>query len=340
VAVFRHQGRLSAISNVCKHQNGPLGEGRIVDGCITCPWHGYQYEPETGTSPPPFDDKVPTYDLRIEGGWVAVRRRANALGTRVEATPATGDPLPLPGKDSGFYIGYQPTTSPALARHTRNAVAGIGGIAALTMMALALAQEPFADSRFEYGHPRELVGRLRAKPYPRVEVASAGGITQYLLAAAGKHGAAPLAEGHDGRNVRLLGTLAARGNAAMLEVDSLAPAPEGQPPALVQQALGEFSLRGEIVDSKCWTGVMNPAEGKTHLDCAVRCLSGGLPPLFVLRDPLGRESHLVLTDAGGGPMPREILPAVGRPVQIRGQVFREGTLLFLRAAPDAIQALP
>jgi nitrite reductase/ring-hydroxylating ferredoxin subunit/DMSO/TMAO reductase YedYZ heme-binding membrane subunit len=340
VAVFRHQGRLSAISNVCKHQNGPLGEGRIVDGCITCPWHGYQYEPETGTSPPPFDDKVPTYDLRIEGGWVAVRRRANALGTRVEATPATGDPLPLPGKDSGFYIGYQPTTSPALARHTRNAVAGIGGIAALTMLALALAQEPFADSRFEYGHPRELVGRLRAKPYPRVEVASAGGITQYLLAAAGKHGAAPLAEGHDGRNVRLLGTLAARGNAAMLEVDSLAPAPEGQPPALVQQALGEFSLRGEIVDSKCWTGVMNPAEGKTHLDCAVRCLSGGLPPLFVLRDPLGRESHLVLTDAGGGPMPREILPAVGRPVQIRGQVFREGTLLFLRAAPDAIQALP
>jgi nitrite reductase/ring-hydroxylating ferredoxin subunit len=29
-------------------QNGPLGEGRIVDGCITCPWHGYQYRPDTG----------------------------------------------------------------------------------------------------------------------------------------------------------------------------------------------------------------------------------------------------------------------------------------------------
>ena len=55
VAVFRHRGRISALSNVCQHQNGPLGEGKIIDGCVTCPWHGYQYEPETGASPPPFE---------------------------------------------------------------------------------------------------------------------------------------------------------------------------------------------------------------------------------------------------------------------------------------------
>ncbi len=42
VAIFRHLGRLSAVSNLCAHQNGPLGEGRVVDGCITCPWHGFQ----------------------------------------------------------------------------------------------------------------------------------------------------------------------------------------------------------------------------------------------------------------------------------------------------------
>src|SRR4029079_18361920 len=35
VAVFRYDGKVSAISNVCQHQNGPLGEGRIVDGCVT-----------------------------------------------------------------------------------------------------------------------------------------------------------------------------------------------------------------------------------------------------------------------------------------------------------------
>jgi len=42
VAVFRYDGKVSAISNVCRHQNGPLGEGRIIDGCVTCPWHRYQ----------------------------------------------------------------------------------------------------------------------------------------------------------------------------------------------------------------------------------------------------------------------------------------------------------
>jgi nitrite reductase/ring-hydroxylating ferredoxin subunit/DMSO/TMAO reductase YedYZ heme-binding membrane subunit len=84
VAVFRHDGRLSAVSNVCRHQNGPLGEGRIVDGCITCPWHGYQYLPETGASPPPFDEKVPTYRVRIDRGRVLVEARPNPPGTRIE----------------------------------------------------------------------------------------------------------------------------------------------------------------------------------------------------------------------------------------------------------------
>ena len=50
VAVFKYDGKVSCVSNVCKHQNGPLGEGKIVDGCITCPWHGYQYQPEQTTS--------------------------------------------------------------------------------------------------------------------------------------------------------------------------------------------------------------------------------------------------------------------------------------------------
>lgn len=72
VAVFRYDGKISAISNVCRHQNGPLGEGRIIDGCVTCPWHGYQYLPDTGASPPPFMDKVPTYRTKLIGGKVLV----------------------------------------------------------------------------------------------------------------------------------------------------------------------------------------------------------------------------------------------------------------------------
>jgi len=73
IAIFRHQNRAYALSNVCAHQNGPLGEGKIIDGCITCPWHGYQYLPETGAAPPPFTEKVPTFDTQIVKGRVYVK---------------------------------------------------------------------------------------------------------------------------------------------------------------------------------------------------------------------------------------------------------------------------
>lgn len=84
VAVFRHGDRLSAVSNVCQHQNGPLGEGRIVNGCIVCPWHGYEYRPDTGASPPPFTEKVPTFSIRVAAGRVLVAPRPHAPGTYVE----------------------------------------------------------------------------------------------------------------------------------------------------------------------------------------------------------------------------------------------------------------
>ncbi len=84
IAVFKYEGKLSAISNVCKHQNGPLGEGKVIDGCVTCPWHGYQYLPHNGTSPPPFTEKVATYELRLEGDTIYVNPKPHPEGTEIE----------------------------------------------------------------------------------------------------------------------------------------------------------------------------------------------------------------------------------------------------------------
>jgi nitrite reductase/ring-hydroxylating ferredoxin subunit/DMSO/TMAO reductase YedYZ heme-binding membrane subunit len=81
IAVYRHENKLYAIHNVCKHQGGPLGEGKILDGCITCPWHGYQYLPHNGQSPPPFTEKVSTYDLKISEGKVWLNPKPYAEGT-------------------------------------------------------------------------------------------------------------------------------------------------------------------------------------------------------------------------------------------------------------------
>lgn len=84
VAIFKYEGKLSAIHNVCKHQGGPLGEGKIVDGCVTCPWHGYQYLPHNGQSPPPFTEKVTTYDLRLDGQKVYINPNGFEEGTEVQ----------------------------------------------------------------------------------------------------------------------------------------------------------------------------------------------------------------------------------------------------------------
>ena len=84
VAVFRYDQKLAALSNVCQHQNGPLGEGRVVDGCVVCPWHGYEYRPETGQSPPPFTEKVSAYRLRLHGERVLIDPNPNAPGTHTQ----------------------------------------------------------------------------------------------------------------------------------------------------------------------------------------------------------------------------------------------------------------
>ena len=90
VAIFKYDGKISAVSNVCQHQNGPLGEGKIVSGCITCPWHGYQYVPETGASPPPFVEKVPTFNVRVQNGRVWIDPKPNPAGSH--AKPALLEP--------------------------------------------------------------------------------------------------------------------------------------------------------------------------------------------------------------------------------------------------------
>jgi methionine sulfoxide reductase heme-binding subunit len=90
IAVFRDGEHIGALTNLCAHQNGPLGEGRIIDGCVTCPWHGYQYRLEDGCAPPPFTEKLATYRVRINAGMVEVDPNPLPPGTRVTLASVYG----------------------------------------------------------------------------------------------------------------------------------------------------------------------------------------------------------------------------------------------------------
>lgn len=84
IAVFRDGDAVSAIAGVCAHQGGPLAEGRLVNGCVTCPWHGYQYRPQDGQSPPPYTEKLHTHRVRIRDGRVEVDPTPQPPGTHLE----------------------------------------------------------------------------------------------------------------------------------------------------------------------------------------------------------------------------------------------------------------
>ena len=73
IAVFHHEGRFYAISNVCNHKAGPLAEGRLDGDYVTCPWHGWVYSMKTGRGEPGYEeDAVPAYEVDVQDGKVYV----------------------------------------------------------------------------------------------------------------------------------------------------------------------------------------------------------------------------------------------------------------------------
>ena len=88
IAVFRDGEQIGALTNLCAHQNGPIGEGCIIDGLVTCPWHGYQYQLKDGCAPPPFTEKLATYRVRLRDGVIEVDPNPLPPGTPAAITIA------------------------------------------------------------------------------------------------------------------------------------------------------------------------------------------------------------------------------------------------------------
>lgn len=240
--------------------------------------------------------------------------------------------------DSDFYIGYLPVAPQDTARLGRRLIVVLVGGAAM-LGALIASRQPRADpSVFEYGVERSFEGQIAEHPYPVLLVPRPGitdrGIaySRYLLVARGKHGAQEIVKGLDGGGAELKGSLIFRDGETMVEVAHAASNGAASAPPIQTEVLGRFTLHGEIVDSKCYLGVMRPGNGAVHRSCATRCLSGGAPPLLIVHDSTGPAGFILLTGPDGKPLPKEnLLKFVATPVVVTGEVLREGEMLRMRA---------
>jgi hypothetical protein len=251
-----------------------------------------------------------------------------------------------------FYVGYAPRAPRGVATRVRRTVVLLFAVAIVTAVLLVAGQGAFDPGTFEYGVAREFEGTIRERPYPVLDVVRPGtaeGIpaaSSYLLVAFGKRGASAITGGLDGRPVRLRGSLVHRGGMTMIEVaegsveplagDAAARSTAASP---APEILGRWTLAGEIVDSKCFLGVMKPGRLKPHRACAARCISGGIPPVLAVIDAAGNAAYYVLASASGDPVNRDVLDLVAEPVEISGIVVRRGDLLFLHADPSSYRRL-
>lgn len=182
-------------------------------------------------------------------------------------------------------------------------------------------------------------GIVFAEPYAMIRVPGAPGSSPrtILLVNEGKFGAKEHVKPHDGKPVRVSGTLISREGLLMLE---LADGDEGLRAAALPEAehaalqipspvsLGPVTLRGEIVDSKCYLGAMKPGGGRTHKGCAILCLKGGVPPVFVSRDE--GDALYLLTNADGGPLDPTFFDLAADSIRLRGRTEERGDLRVLK----------
>ena len=242
-----------------------------------------------------------------------------------------------------FYVGYLPKAPTALAGFVRKIIVVLGVVVVTMALMLVVAQKPFANSTFEYGKVRSFEGVVQAQPFPALLIARPGEIGQhdkysrYLLVAPGKHGANNIVASLDGKQVRLQGQLIYRDGGTMVEIvpSSIVVVGTAPPVQEIARDPGKVTVTGEIVDSKCYLGVMNPGQGKVHRDCAARCLSGGIPPIFITTD--GREQFL-LVGLDGRALGRDALREfVAEPITIRGEVLARGDSRLLEIDPRLLR---
>jgi hypothetical protein len=245
-----------------------------------------------------------------------------------------------------FYIGYSKTIPKKIRKFLLIVIPSLVGFMIILGIIFPLIHNQFTTGK--YTGFQEFEGLLVEQPIPHLVVPRPGkkdaenGYSRYILAATSKRSVSPQVLELAGNWVKLRAIPVFRDNLTLLAVSSKTPPEILEPPSPENlmppegKSLGNYTLTGEIVDTKCYLGVMNPGHTKTHRECAIRCISGGVPPTLRVENQAGDIIYFLLVNSQGNSLNPHILDIVGDPVQITGEVVKYGDLLVLTGMPEKI----
>lgn len=254
-------------------------------------------------------------------------------------------------KRDAFFVGYAPVPR-ALIGFLAVIVGAVTGGGMAVAAALVLAQGDWGNASFKWGDGYQTrTGVLAAAPYPvlfqppSVEHPLGRAV---VLSGQGKTGMQAASVDLDGRPVDVGGIALGRdevgvefiqvgGEVGLRPAEDAGFVPAGWTPPV--EDLGRRTLKGEIVDSKCYLGAMRPGSGKTHKLCANLCLIGDIPPMFVVYREEGAPLVMLLGDAEGGPIPDALLDHTSHYVELSGRLERLADLLVFRVDPASVERL-
>jgi hypothetical protein len=250
-----------------------------------------------------------------------------------------------------FYIGWQEEMPKSYRAFLQKRMLFIVLLIPVIALSLVLAQRYFKKGTFQVGIITELTGTYVSEPVPillDVSLSADGEPQDILIVGYGKFGAEGIvheiekeAGQLEGKQVTFAGTLVTGGDKTVLELtmeeESLVSISDEiilSPSLVIVDSLAFLS--GEILDPKCYFGAMKPGEGKIHKSCAIRCISGGIPPVFRSGEE-GSFEYYILRDRDGKACNKEILDFVGEQVVITGSNYKLSSWNVLNAQVESIE---
>lgn len=250
-----------------------------------------------------------------------------------------------------FFVPY---IEGSLGKRTKKTIKRFALFAVLEVVLGAVifgfSQKQFKDSTFELMTETKIVGVYHENPYPMLRVDDdAHGARNVVLLGFGKSSANPYLEkimqevpDIEGKKLSIEGNLIYYNGKTLIQITDEEKVKIIKTDATflpLPQELTTMTFQGEIIDPKCYFGVMKPGKGKIHRSCAVRCISGGIPPVFATTDENNVAKYFLLTDLEGNPINDKILSYVGKPADITGMVEKMEDWYLLKIDPKNIKEL-